>query len=250
MHTGARDKAGLVKAYAVGVGPGSPQYITKIVIDIIQNADAVAGYDYTLKTIDQFLAGKEVHRITMSNQEEVYQKLARDLGNKTLVIPFTGDVNFSESEVIDRLVQIFGDVTLVPGISSTQVAACRARIPTDKCQVISMHVTGDIGDKKRRMVQALKDRLSVILVPRPWPGRPDLCFMPPDVSKYLANEGFDTKHQRVFVYEYLTMPTEKVFEGSVVELIGREFSDMVVMVIDQNEPDSYMNYKWQWAKAE
>jgi len=40
-----------------------------------------------------------------------------------LVIPFTGDVNFSESEVVDRLVEIFGDVELIPGISSIQVAA-------------------------------------------------------------------------------------------------------------------------------
>lgn len=239
----------MAKVYAVGVGPGSPHYTTKIVIDIVQNADVVAGYEYTLKTIEQFLAGKKVHNITMSNQEEIYQKLVKDLGYKTLVIPFTGDVNFSESEVIDRLVQIFGDVTLVPGISSTQVAACRAQIPTDKCQVISMHVTGDIEDKKRRMVQALKDKLSIILVPRPWPNRPDLRFMPSDVSQYLAGEGFDTKRQRVFVYEYLTMPTEKVFEGSVAELVGREFSDMVVMVIDQNKPDSYMNYTWQWTKT-
>ena len=239
----------MAKVYAVGVGPGSPEYLTKIVMDIIQSADVVAGYDYTLNTINQHLIGKKVHHITMNNQEDTYQRLAKDLRDETLVIPFTGDVNFSESEVIDRLIQIFGDVTLIPGVSSTQVAASRACIPTDKCQVISMHITGDIEDKKRRMVQALKDKLSVILVPRPWPSRPDLSFMPSDISKYLADKGFDTKQQRVLVYEYLTMPTEKVFEGSVAELIGREFSDMTVMVIDQNKSDSYMNYPWQWAKA-
>jgi len=41
----------------------------------------------------------------------------KELGDGVLVIPFTGDVNFSESEVVDRLVEIFGDVELVPGIS-------------------------------------------------------------------------------------------------------------------------------------
>ena len=57
-----------------------------------------------------------------------------------LVIPFTGDVNFSESEVVDRLVEIFGDVELVPGISSIQVAASKAQVPLDKSKVITMHV--------------------------------------------------------------------------------------------------------------
>ena len=43
------------------------------------------------------------------------------------MVPFTGDVNFSESEVVDRLIEIFGDIQIVPGISSIQVAASRAK---------------------------------------------------------------------------------------------------------------------------
>jgi len=30
----------------------------------------------------------------MQNQEDVYQKISKNLGEKKLVIPFTGDVNF------------------------------------------------------------------------------------------------------------------------------------------------------------
>lgn len=238
----------MARVYAVGVGPGAPEYITGIVAGIIRDADVVAGYDYTLKTVGHLLDGKKVHRITMGSQEDAYQKIAARLGEGTLVVPFTGDVNFSESEVVDRLVQIFGDVRLVPGISAVQVAASRARIPSDKCRVITMHVTGDIKEKKRRMVQALQEGLSVILVPRPWPGRPDLRFMPSDAAVYLAESGFDTGRLKVAVYEYLTTEQERVFEGKVSELAGREFSDMLVMVIDQNAPDSYMNYAWQWSK--
>jgi len=99
----------LRKIYAVGVGPGSPKYITEIVRDVIQNCDIVIGYKYTLKTIEDLLVGKEIHEITMNNQEESYQKILPELGNRSLVIPFTGDVNFSESEVVDRLIEIFGD---------------------------------------------------------------------------------------------------------------------------------------------
>ena len=59
------------------------------------------------------------------NQEEVYQKISKELDDRVLVVPFTGDVNFSESEVVDRLIEIFGDVEIIPGVSSIQVAASK-----------------------------------------------------------------------------------------------------------------------------
>ena len=37
--------------YAVGVGPGSPNYITEIVKKIILDSDFIIGYKYTLNTI-------------------------------------------------------------------------------------------------------------------------------------------------------------------------------------------------------
>jgi len=100
----------LTNVYAVGVGPGSPSYISDVVKNIIKNSNVIIGYKYTLKTIEELISGKEVHEVTMQNQEDVYQKISKNLGEKKLVIPFTGDVNFSESEVVDRLIEIFGDV--------------------------------------------------------------------------------------------------------------------------------------------
>ncbi|MBT6468879.1 MAG: cobalt-precorrin-7 (C(5))-methyltransferase, partial [Thaumarchaeota archaeon] len=104
------------KVYAVGVGPGSPKYVTEIVKEIVRNCDIVIGYKYTLKTIEDLIEGKEIYEITMNDQEKSYQKIHPELGDRTLVIPFTGDVNFSESEVVDRLIEIFGEIEIVPGI--------------------------------------------------------------------------------------------------------------------------------------
>ena len=236
------------RVYAVGVGPGSPRYVTGMVEDIIRDCDMVAGYRYTMDTIRHLLDGKEIHHVTMSNQEETYQRIRRTMGGKSLVVPFTGDVNFSESEVVDRLIEIFKDVVLVPGISATQVAAARSCIPLDKACTITMHVTGDIEDKKRRMVNALREGLSVILVPRPWPGRPDLNFMPHEISAYLKSEGFDTGALPVHIYENLTTPNERTYAGTARGMADGEFSDMLVVVIGRNKPDSYMNYTWQWSK--
>ncbi len=234
------------KVYAVGVGPGSPKYVTEIVKEIVQNCDILIGYKYTLKTIENLIEGKEIYEITMNDQEKSYQKILPELGDRTLVIPFTGDVNFSESEVVDRLIEIFGEVEIIPGISSFQVAASRAKVPLDKSKVITMHVTTPIEDKKLELQKALIDGFSVVLVPRPWPKQPDKHFMPSEIAIYLRENGFDTAKIKVHVYESITTENETNFEGTVKELEGKEFSDLSVMVFNQASLDSYMNYRWQW----
>ena len=229
--------------YAVGVGPGSPNYITEIVKKIILDSDFIIGYKYTLNTISDLIHNKEVYEITMENQEKIYQKISRELGGGVLVVPFTGDVNFSESEVVDRLIEIFGDVEIIPGISSIQVAASKAKIPLDKSKTITMHISTSIEDKKIELQKALIDGYSVVLVPRPWPKDPKKHFMPSEISKYLKQNGFDTSVMKVYVFEALTTENEIGFEGMVDQLEGKEFSDLSVMVFDQATLESYINFE-------
>lgn len=230
------------KVFAVGVGPGSPDYITKKVKEIIEKSDVVVGYKYTLKTIESLLTGKEIYEITMHDQEDVYQKVKKHLGEKTLVVPFTGDVNFSESEVVDRLIEIFGDVKIIPGISSIQVAASKARVPLDKSKIITMHISTSIEREKIELQKALLDGLSVVLVPRPWPKEPSKHFMPSEIAMYLKKNGFDTTKLKVHVFENLTAENETVFVGMVNDLEGKEFSDLSVMIFNQVKLDSYINF--------
>ena len=230
------------KVYAVGVGPGSPSFVPNVIKDVISKCDVVIGYGYTLKTIEGFLNGQQKIEVTMKNQEDVYQKIAAE-DNHTILIPFTGDVNFSESEVVDRLVEVFDEVEIIPGISSIQVAAAKARVPIDKSRVITMHVTTPIEEKKLDLQKALIDGFSVILVPRPWPKIPEKHFMPSEIAKYLKNAGFETSKMKVYVFEAVTTENETTFEGMVSELEGKEFSDLSVMVFDQTKLESYVNFE-------
>jgi len=230
------------KVFAVGVGPGSPNYVTETVRKIIVGADVVVGYKYTLDVIADLIKDKKIHVIAMTDQEKTYQSVKKELGDRVLVIPFTGDVNFSESEGVDRLIEIFGDVELVPGISSIQVAASKTQVPLDKSKVITMHVTTSIEEKKLDLQKAVIDGQSVILIPRPWPNDPQKHFMPSEVAFYLKKNGFDTPKIPVHVFESLTNGKEQTFTGSVQDLEGKEFSDLSVMVISQTKPESYINF--------
>ena len=230
------------KVFAVGVGPGSKNYVTDTVRKTVEKADVVVGYKYTLEVISDLIQDKKTHVITMADQEQTYQNVKKELGDGNLVVPFTGDVNFSESEVVDRLVETFGDVELVPGISSIQVAASKARVPLDKSKVITMHVTTPIEEKKLELQKAVIDGQNIILIPRPWPSDPQKHFMPSEVAFYLKKNGFNTSKIPVHVFESLTNGEEQTFSGSISELEGKEFSDLSVMVISQTELESYINF--------
>jgi len=157
-------------------------------------------------------------------------------------VPFTGDVNFSESEVVDRLIEIFGEVCVIPGVSSIQVAAAKARIPLDKAKIITMHITTSIEEKKLELQKALLDGLSVILVPRPWPKNPEKNFMPSEIAIYLKKNGFNTSKIKVHVFESLTNSNESSFVSMVNELEGKVFSDLTVMVFNQTNLESYASF--------
>ena len=230
------------KVFVVGVGPGSQNYITEIVRKIIVGADVVVGHKYTLDIISNLIQDKKVHIITMEDQEKTYQQIKKELGSGVLVVPFTGDVNFSESEVVDRLIEVFGEVEIIPGISSVQVAASKAKIPLDKSKVITMHVTTSIEEKKIELQKAMLDGFNIILIPRPWPKDPKKHFMPSEVAVYLKKNGFDTSNIPVCVFESLTNGREQTFAGSMQELEGKEFSDLSVLVISQTKPESYINF--------
>jgi cobalt-precorrin-7 (C5)-methyltransferase len=67
--------------------------------------------------------------------------------------------------------------------------------------------------------------------------------MPSEIAKYLKNNGFGTSEMKVYVFESVTTDNETTFEGMVSELEDKEFSDLSVMVFDQAELESYVNFE-------
>lgn len=235
------------KLYVVGVGPGSPLYLTDMAKEAIRKCHYIIGYRYTLETIEAIIDKRrqKVSEIALSNQEVVYQDIYKKMNNNEYCgIPFTGDASFSESEVVDRLLEIFGDdnVEIIPGISSIQVAAAKTRIPLDKAHIATFHISGDIEKKKRELIHAVSEGKSIILLPRPWPGDLSKRFVESDVAIFLKNNGIKTSVLNTFVFEYLTNESkEAAFKGKVSELEGKEFSDLSVMVIDQTKRQTYLD---------
>lgn len=236
------------KLFVIGVGPGSPRYLTDAAKDAISKSRYVIGYKYTLIIIESVIdrSKQQVSEITMENQEMVYNDIYNKMAdNDYCTVTFTGDVNFSESEVVDRLLEIFGDdnVEIIPGISSIQIAAARCKVPLDKAHVVTFHVSGDIEGKKLELVNAVANGKSVILLPRPWPRDPKKNFMQSDIAIFLRKNGVDTSNLMVYVFEHLTQDDkETVFKGKVSNLEGKYFDPFSVMVIDQVKRKTYLQF--------
>jgi cobalt-precorrin-7 (C5)-methyltransferase len=235
------------KLFVIGVGPGSPAYLTDVAKESIRRSRYIVGYRYTLSTIEGVIdrSRQQVFEVTMKTQEGIYQDVYKRMKDgEYCTVPFTGDANFSESEVVDRLLEIFGDdnVELIPGISSIQVAAAKSRVPTDKALVVTFHVTGDIEQKKIDLLEAVRQGRSVILLPRPWPADPSKHFMQSEIARFLYQNGVDTSRLKVWVFEHLTTEKETTFRGTVADLKGREFSDLSAMVIDQTNRQTYLDF--------
>ncbi|MGC2670166.1 MAG: precorrin-6y C5,15-methyltransferase (decarboxylating) subunit CbiE [Candidatus Nitrosopolaris sp.] len=236
------------KLFVIGVGPGSSRYLTDAAKDAISKSRYVIGYKYTLLIIESVIerSKQQVSEITMENQEMVYNDVYNKMAdNDYCTVTFTGDVNFSESEVVDRLLEIFGDdnVEIIPGISSIQIAAARCKVPLDKAHVVTFHVSGDIEEKKLELVNAIVNGKSVILLPRPWPRDPKKNFMQSDIAIFLRKNGVDTSNLKVCVFEHLTQgEKETVFKGNVSNLEGKYFDPFSVMVIDQVKRKTYLQF--------
>jgi precorrin-6y C5,15-methyltransferase (decarboxylating) CbiE subunit len=237
----------LRKLFVVGVGPGSPKYLTDAAKEAIAKSHYIVGYKYTLSTIEGIIdkSRQQVFQVTMQIQEDVYQDIYTKMKDgEYCTVPFTGDANFSESEVVDRLLEIFGsdNVEVIPGISSIQVAAAKAHVPTDKAFLVTFHVTDDIEQKKQEMLLAVRQGRSVILLPRPWPRDRSRHFMQSEIAKFLRKNGIDTTKLKVWVFEHLTTEKETTFRGTVVDLEGKEFSELSAMVVDQTKRQTYLNF--------
>ncbi len=218
-----------MKVYIVGVGPGNPEYITEKVKKIVEASDIIVGYRYTINTIKHLIDGKDVRYVTLKDQEDVYAKVLDEIkdSNKICTIPFTGDANFSESEITDRLREIFGDANTIiePGISSIQVAAARSKVALDKSRIITFHITGSIEKEQQRLLNALRDRENIIMLPRPWD------FMPRDISVFAEDNDIDISKFRVDIYEHLTLDDEIVTRTDLDDIPDKDYSDLTVMVI-------------------
>jgi len=212
------------KAYIVGVGPGSPEYLTIKAKQAIERSDMVAGYDICLNTVKDLLGDKTVLEMTWSNRDDVLDYIAKEVqaGRKCSILR-SGDTNFSGGTGIKDIYERFPNAEIIPGISSIQVAAAKSRLALDESVLLTFHAGGEIEKIKQMLLDSVrKGKITLLLS--------ESRFMPKDVAEFLLSNDIDDM-MPVTVYENLTLENERDFHGNLRKLLSETFTYLSVVII-------------------
>jgi len=214
----------------IGAGPGDIGYLTQRGAELIRNADVVAGFDAVVNVV-QSIIPVTAEVVLMNYRDQVAQLdlvAAAHHAGKRCVVVFMGDIHFSGFQYLERVERACGHpVETLPGISSAQILASRAKVCFDETSFITFHRSGDLSPFKRHLVHVLNDGRNAIVIPCPWDAA--RSFMPRHIAAYLLENGVQPDHPTE-VWENLTR-AEAEWHGSLAECADKEFSDMSIMLI-------------------
>jgi cobalt-precorrin-7 (C5)-methyltransferase len=217
----------VAKLNVVGIGPGSPDYVTLIARRTVQDADVVIGAERSLRLFRGDIKGEAV-ALTAKNLNEIL-KYAVESAKKgqNVALLSTGDPGFSGllRSISKHVAE--NEVNVIPGVSSIQVCAARLCMRWDKMRLFSFH-KGTTAEKKAQLLKAVKEGKNIMLLPDP------KAFPPREIASFLVNSGLD-KDTPVFVCERLTLSDERIVESTLERATTLNFDALCVMVIKTNQ---------------
>ncbi|MFP4625679.1 MAG: cobalt-precorrin-7 (C(5))-methyltransferase [Natronomonas sp.] len=219
--------------YAVGIGPGNPTYLHRRGARAIREADVVVGFE----TVVDFVAGEtdaDLLTCGYADETETLESFADHVADgKRGTAVLMGDPNFSGYQFLGKVERAVGSpVRVIPGISSLQVAASRARTPMEDAVFVTLHKSGDLDADLGRLVEAVGHR-HLLVLPRPFD------WMPGDVAELLVEAGGDPDLEAL-VLERLTHADERVIRTTLSDLResaggsdpeSTPYSDLSVLVV-------------------
>jgi len=225
-RTVSEDGVSMRRVICVGIGPGDPRYVTLAVRDAVAEADVVSGFATAVAVVREWTTGT-VLPMSYRDQEIVLPQVAEEARvGRRCVICLYGDLTVSAGELLERVRRHCGEVDLLPGISSVQVALARAGIPLERTLFVTLHARGEIEGRRRELAEAIAAGIRhVVALPTPYD------FMPRDVAAYLLTQGVDPARD-VSVYQRLTLPDESALHGTIGQLAedATSFSDLSILV--------------------
>lgn len=216
--------------YAVGIGPGNPEYLTRRAVRAIQEADVVVGFETVVEFINDEIDG-ETLTCGYADEPEVLaefaDRVARGASGTAVLM---GDPNHSGYQFVGKVESALeGTVEVIPGISSLQIAASRARTPMEDSTFVTLHKSGPIEADLERLERDVGDR-NLLVLPRPFD------WMPERIAHRLLESG--AADRPALVCERLTHDDETITHTSLSALSadidsreGTAFSDLSILVV-------------------
>lgn len=198
--------------HIVGLGPGSKEYILPKAIEILEKSDIILGFSRALESLD-FI---KVSKLAVKDLKEILS-IIKSNENKNISIPASGDPCFyGISDFIRR--NYSGSVEIIPGISSFQYLMAKLNKSWQGSYLGSLH-----GREENFIEKVCNCKVSIWLT--------DKTNSPDEICKRLYREKLKVK---VYIGENLSYDDEKISEGNPEEFIDKIFSDLSVVVVEND----------------
>lgn len=196
------------KIYVVGAGVGNESLLTQQAREIIENSQMVLvnkGLYHTLAHLNKNTVIVEVNDI---------EKIINSAKEDSICVLASGDVGFYS--ISKRLTRLFPQAEYINGIGSLQYFAARLGISYDELKIVSLHgrdisIIPYVSYNKR--VFALTGGKSTVQ----------------SIIAKLRECGLG--RVKLYIGENLSRPNEKITQGTPEELQNREFSQLSVTII-------------------
>ncbi len=219
----------LAKINIVGVGPGSPDYVTPAARKTVAQAEVVIGAQRSLNLFASEVKG-ETMVLTAKNLNDALKHAVESVKKgKNVALLSTGDPGFSGLlyTVLKSGMIKASEINVVPGVSSIQACAARLAISWDTACLFTFHEGNVTAEEKNQLASCIKNGKDAMLLPD------SRAFSPKNIADFLIDAGVDKKTP-VYVCENLTLDDEKVTSSSLEQVSQQTFRPLCVMVIKSN----------------
>jgi len=216
----------LAKINIVGVGPGSPDYVTPAAKKIVKKSEVVIGAQRCLNLFPNDIKG-ETRVLTAKNLNSSLKFAVESAKKgKKVTLLSTGDPGFSGllHTVLESGLVKAEEINVVPGVSSIQACAAKLGINWGTATLFSFHEGNVTAEEKNQLLLRVKNGETAIILP-------DLRAFPPfEIAGFLLKAGVH-KEMPVFVCENITLDDEKITSSSLEQVSKQTFGALCVMVI-------------------
>jgi cobalt-precorrin-7 (C5)-methyltransferase len=202
--------------FIVGIGPGSPEYLTFKAKETVESVDVLIGSRRALELFTDVEGEK--FELGILNMDEMLQlAVTKASQGSSVVILSTGDPGFSG--ILKPILKLVGDldIEVIPGVSSIQTCAAKLQIPWDEANIITMHGKG-ISEE---LIKMLKNGKPTIILPN---------HTIEEIGNFIIEKGIDPA-RKVGVCEKLSYPEERIIKTTLKEVLSEKFSYMCVFVV-------------------
>lgn len=222
----------MAKLNIIGVGPGSPDYVTPAAWKAVQKAQLVIGAQRSLNLLSNSIKGETIV-LTAKNLSSALKSAADAVAKgKEVALLSTGDPGFSGllHTVVECGLFVEKEINVVAGVSSIQACAAKLALSWDSALLITFH-EGNVSDEEKEVLDfAVSSGEDVIVLPDA------KAFAPKDIAAYLLTAGRD-EDTRVYVCENITLPEEKITASTLEKVSKLTFASLCVMVIKGNSEE-------------